>query len=366
MSLKKIAEMTGVSISTVSRVLNNRDYNCASEDLKDRIWAAAKEIHYVPNESARNLKLGGESHHAAPVRSLTVILERFSSLDEDPFFRELYRSVEQEAFACGCTIRDICFSEPDMAALRKEKADGYIVLGRISAQSLQRLKKISKNIVSISRNPTQFEVDEIICDGRSAAVCAMEYLINKGYRRIAYIGDCSHEDRYVGYCDTMIRNNLPMDYSAIFPTDQREKSGCAAMKKLLTVNTAEAVLCANDATAIGALRGWQEFCREAKKDLRADAASAAKPPRRVASHASHEICPARPSTQKGTGKMPALISIDNIKAAGEVTPALTTVHVPHEDMGKTAVKVLLDRIQKGHTEKLRVEFPSHLVVRESS
>ncbi|MCD7764510.1 MAG: LacI family transcriptional regulator [Lachnospiraceae bacterium] len=348
MSLKKIAEMTGVSISTVSRVLNNRDYNCASEELKDKIWAAAKEIHYIPNESARNLKLGGESRRTAPIRNLTVILERFSSLDDDPFFRELYRSVEQEAFACGCTIRDICFSEPDMAALRKEKADGYIVLGRISTQSLQRLKRISKNIVSISRNPTQFEVDEIICDGRSAAVCAMEYLISKGYRRIAYIGDCSHEDRYVGYCDTIIRNGLPMDYAAVFPTDQRAESGCAAMKKLLAANTAEAVFCANDATAIGCLQGWQEYSREIKKD----SAPAGKPV-------------TQPCAKKSAGKMPALISIDDIKEAEEVTPALTTVHVPHEDMGKTAVKVLLDRIQKGHTEKLRVEFPSRLVVRES-
>ncbi|MCC8137031.1 MAG: LacI family transcriptional regulator [Clostridiales bacterium] len=327
MSLKKIAEMTGASISTVSRVLNNRDYNCASSELKDKIWEAAKEIQYVPNESARNLKLGASSGHTAPIRNLAVILERFASLDDDPFFRELYRSVEQAAFACGCTISSVCFSEPDLTALRREKADGYILLGRSSTQFLQYLKKISRNIVSISRNPTQFEVDEIICDGRSAAVCAMEYLIGKGYRHIAYIGDCSYEDRYVGYCDTMIRNGLPMDYAAIFPTDQTVKSGRAAMKKLLAGNTAEAVFCANDATAIGALQGWKEY--------------------------------------QNAGKMPALISIDNITAAEEVTPALTTVHIPHEDMGKAAVKVLLDRIQKGHTEHLRVEFPSRLVIRES-
>ncbi len=344
MSLKKIAEMTGVSISTVSRVLNNRDYNCASDDLKDKIWAAANEIRYVPNENARNLKRGGESPRTASVRNLTVILERFSSLDDDPFFRELYRSVEQEAFACGCTVNDICFSEPDLTALKKEKADGYILLGRSSTHFLQSLKNISNNIVSISRNPTQFEVDEIICDGRSAAVCAMEYLISKGYRHIAYIGDCSYEDRYIGYCDTLIRNGLPMDYAAVFPTDQTAKSGCAAMKKLLEANTVEAILCANDATAIGALQGWREYL--------AGAASAAK-------------LLTQPCAHKNAGKMPALISIDNIKAAEEVTPALTTVHVPHEDMGKAAVKVLLDRIQRGHTEKLRVEFPSHLVIRES-
>ncbi|MCD8348315.1 MAG: LacI family transcriptional regulator [Lachnospiraceae bacterium] len=338
MSLKKIAEMTGVSVSTVSRVLNNRDYNCASEEIKNKIWAAAEKISYVPNESARNLKLGQAYQTSAPARKLAVILERFHSLDDDPFFRELFRSVEQEAFANGCTISKLFFSELHMEELSGEKADGYIILGRVSPQTLRDMKRHSKNIVSVSRNPTKFELDEIICDGRSAAVCAMEYLIGKGYRRIGYIGDCSYEDRYVGYCDTMIRHNLPMDYASILPTDQTAKNGSIAMKKLLENNRAsaavDAVLCANDATAIGALNGWNEW--------------------RISDNLN-----------KKRKKMPAIISIDDIKAASEVTPSLTTVHIPHDDMGKAAVKVLLDRIQRGHTEKLRVEFPSRLVIRES-
>ena len=58
MSLKKIAEMVGTSPSTVSRVLNNSYTTCASEQLKEKIWKAAHEIQYVPNTSARDLKLG--------------------------------------------------------------------------------------------------------------------------------------------------------------------------------------------------------------------------------------------------------------------------------------------------------------------
>ncbi len=58
MSLKKIAQITGVSPSTVSRVLNNKNHKCASEEIKDKIWSAARELGYLPNESARNLKKG--------------------------------------------------------------------------------------------------------------------------------------------------------------------------------------------------------------------------------------------------------------------------------------------------------------------
>ncbi|MCD8021944.1 MAG: LacI family transcriptional regulator [Lachnospiraceae bacterium] len=384
MSLKKIAEMTGVSVSTVSRVLNNRNYNCASEEVKAKIWAAAEEIQYVPNESARNLKKGAAASAAPKVLSLAVILERYDSLDDDPFFRELYRSIEQEAFSDGCTISGVytltkfsgISNEPawkplsstasaqppvteESGALSKNhpsnhtsalprtdgwdciarnavngtsalpRSDGYIILGRSSSQILGLMKKTTPNLVAVSRNPTQFEIDEIICDGRTAAEHAMEYLIRKGRRRIGYIGDCSYENRYVGYCDTMIKNALPMDYANIFSTDQKTDSGYRAMKKLLENQSADAVLCANDATALGALRALSEIPKSR-----------------------------RPSID--------LISIDDIRAAQEVTPALTTVHIPQEDMGKAAVKILLDRIRKGHMEKMRVEFPSRLVIRESS
>lgn len=380
MSLKQIAEMTGVSISTVSRVLNNREYNCASEEVKTRIWAAAKELQYVPNESARALKRGAAHTDPAPHRSFAVILERFDSLDDDPFFRELFRSVEQEAFACGCTICDVYTATEltgggflESGAIRAAKGsiskapDGYIILGRSTSQTLEKLKKHSKHIVSISRNPTQFEIDEIICDGKAAAARAMEFLIAKGYRRIGYIGDCSYEDRYVGYCEAMIRNSLPLDYAIILPTDQTTQSGYAAMKKLLQSHTADAVLCANDATAIGALRAWNEHAdtQEAAASLPSSqsgnqSVSGPQMPRKTDIQK-----PTRPRTAKAQGQVPALISIDDIHAAQEVTPALTTVHIPCEDMGKMAVKVLLDRMQRGHTEKIRVEFPSRLVVRES-
>lgn len=58
MSIKKIAEQTGVSPATVSRVLNNPNYRCSQEGLRDKIWKAAMEQNYVPNEAARNLKMG--------------------------------------------------------------------------------------------------------------------------------------------------------------------------------------------------------------------------------------------------------------------------------------------------------------------
>lgn len=325
MSLKKIAEMAGVSVSTVSRVLNNKEYNCASADVKDRIWAAAKEIHYVPNESARNLQRGNQISAPKPARQLAVILGRFDSLQRDPFFAELFRSVEQEIFASGCVISDFC-TAADLQNKNLPQADGFIILGRSSEHLLKKIEKNTKNIIAIDRNPTDFEIDEVICDGKEAASLAMDYLIGKGHEKIAYIGDCSCETRYVGYCDSLIQRRMPLDYSFIYPTNQTEDSGYAAMEQLLERGMVHAVLCANDATALGAVRALGD-CRKA------------------------------PGID--------LISIDNIQAAEEVTPLLTTVNIPKKDMGKIAVKILLDRINHGHTETMRIEFPPRLIRRES-
>lgn len=329
MSLKKIAEMTGVSVSTVSRVLNNKSFNCASEAVKEKIWAAAREINYVPNETARNLKLGASAAAKAPVRSLAVILGRFDSLKKDPFFDELYRTVEEEVFAKGSVISSF-LTAGECSGHALPKADGFLILGRCPEELLGRIRRITGNIAAIDRNPTDFEIDEVICSGRKAAGLAMDYLIKKGHRKIGYIGDCSYETRYVGYCDSLIKNNLPMDYSLIFPTDQTEAAGYPAMQKLLADHACTAVLCANDATALGAARALQETAGRKKSPDTVD-----------------------------------LISIDNIQAAGEVSPLLTTVNIPQKEMGRMAVKLLLDRIAHGHTETVRAEFPPRLVKRES-
>ena len=78
MSLKKIASMVGTSISTVSRVLNNTSPTCASKELQDKIWAAAREINYQPNESARSLQKSGTAARSLP--HISIILARISSL----------------------------------------------------------------------------------------------------------------------------------------------------------------------------------------------------------------------------------------------------------------------------------------------
>lgn len=84
MSLKEIARMVGVAPSTVSRVLNNTVSTCASPELKEKIWEAARTLNYVPDINARNLKKG--NRNSDKNYKIAIILARFNSLETDPFF----------------------------------------------------------------------------------------------------------------------------------------------------------------------------------------------------------------------------------------------------------------------------------------
>lgn len=106
MSIKRIAEMTGVSWATVSRVLNNLDYKSSKKGQRDKIWKAAMEINYVPNEAARNLKTG-VSIKKQEVYFINILMTRMEAGQSDPFFSELLRVVESEVHKAGCIVSNV-------------------------------------------------------------------------------------------------------------------------------------------------------------------------------------------------------------------------------------------------------------------
>lgn len=327
MSLKKIAEMVGVSPSTVSRVLNGTVSSCASPALKEKIWEAARSINYIPNANARDLKKG--TQQIQKNYQISIVLSRFGSLDTDPFFRELFQHIEECLFTKSCELCSV-FSADAVDYQALENTDGIIILGRCSEKLLTSLKDYTKNIVGIDRNPTNYNIDEIVCDGKVAATQAMEYLLSLGHQKIGYIGDCTSESRYIGYCETLITKNIPLNYHYIKSTSQTYDSGYQAMLELIPTDLT-AVFCANDITALGALKALSDY-----------------------------------NTKNGKNKdRRSIISIDNIASSQTSNPLLTTINIPKEDMGKMAVTILLDRIKHGHLEYLRLEFPCRIVERDS-
>lgn len=344
MSLKKIAEEVGVSTSTVSRVLNNPEYRCADSKIRDKIWDAAIKHNYMPNKAARHLRLGIQEHKDT-VRYINVIMTRLDQAGTDPFFTEVLHSIESEIHKNMYILSKIwymsAFSDDNQCSkinikqtvdeLYKEvagKADGLVIIGKCNTDVLRALQKKYRNIVSVNRNSTNYEVDEILCDGNKIARLATEYLVSLGHTKIGYVGECHNEARYRGFLSVLSSHNLDIDPNYILETKQAEAEGYEAMKVLSAMpDPPSAIYAANDITAIGMLK-----CLKCLK--------------RNYYH-------------------PAIIASDDIEQAQYTDPMLSTVRLPKDEMGKFAISLLTDRMDGGHTSITRIELEGKLIIRSS-
>lgn len=344
MSLKQIAEKVGVSSATVSRVLNNPNYKCQSPQLREKIWKLAMEMNYVPNEAARNLKKGINPEKEKSYY-IHVLMTRMDASQSDPFYTELLRVIESEIHKQSCILSKVMYMSifsndrkcrttdldeiiGDMYEESTENSDGLIIIGKCNPGALKKLKKKYKNIVSVNRNSTNYEIDEVLCDGYKVAATAVEYLIELGHTSIGYVGNCHNETRYQGFLDTLKKHGIEYDSNYVVETKQTEAEGYEAMKKLLqSGDYPTAIYCANDITAVGILKCLGKY--------------------------------------KNLYYVPSVIGSDDIEQAQYTRPMLTTVQLPKEEMGKFAVYLLLDRIRGGHKSVVRTELEGKLMVRSS-
>ncbi len=351
MSLKKIAELAGTSISTVSRVLNHPEHRCNASGLSEKIWSIASELQYVPNIQARDLRMGTTNETTPFV--VDIFLTRFDSMEQDIFFKELFQYIKEDLLKNGCVLGEILHAvdilnldnQTDSDALIPFKTNteashtgapvisikentGLIILGKCPSKLIPILKKRYVYIAGIDRNPTDYAYDEVICSGTTAAEKAVNHLIELGHRNIAYIGDCTYEARYIGYYQTLLHHKLPLSHTNVHPTKQTTDEGYQTMLSILKQeDRPSAIFCANDSTALGVLRALKEHRKK--------------------------------------GYLPSIISIDNIEESQKTSPMLTTIDIPKKEMSHLALTLLLDRKKKHHTENVRLELPCRLIERES-
>ena len=334
MTLKEIAQEAGVSISTVSRVINKQSATAASKEVQDRIWEIVRRTGYTPNISARSLKQGGGRAHGTATHSIACLFARTSISWDDPFFATLARSIEEEAFRHNYVLKysftAIDIHSPNTFQLIADNhVDGVAVLGRCDKQTLSFLKKYFKYVVYTGLNRLDAKYDQIICDGYQASLSAVRYLLELGHKQIAYIGETENETRFTGYRDALSEAHIPFDRQLISNVPLSPEGGYSGAKMLLErKSTFTALFTSNDITAIGVMRALHEAGKKLPEDI-------------------------------------SVISIDDISTAQYLSPMLTSVHIPLEEMGKLAAKTLIDRIEGGHLLPLHITVPFHVVKRES-
>jgi LacI family transcriptional regulator len=320
-----VAEKAGVSIATVSRVINNSSK--VHPRTRDKVMKVIEELDYHPNLSAQGLAL-----------NITEIIALIFPDISGPFYSEVIRGVEKEASQndYNLLIYGTHGKESNPRFLRRlpGRVDGLILMTRsVDDQYIFELSRRRIPFVLLDREIDSVEADCILANNIEAADQATEHLIQHNCRRIAFIsgpvGSPDSNARFNGYQQALEKHGLPISASLVESGDFRQPSGYKAMNRLLDQkNPPDAVFAANDEMAIGAIEAIRSRGLTTPEDV-------------------------------------AVVGFDDIQLASYVQPSLTTVCQPMQQFGALAVRQLLRRIDDPSASPETIILSTQLIIRQS-
>ena len=328
-TIRDVARAAGVSVATVSRVLNN--HARVRTETRTRVTAAASELDYTPNEVARSL--------------ITSRTQAFGVLLPDlygEFFSEVLRGIDLRARRDGfhLLVSSSHANGDDLVeALRsmRGRIDGLIVMAPdVDTSALVRAAGDGLPLVLLDPGARVLAADSISIDNVAGAEAAVRHLVALGHRRIATIsgpaGNADARQRLDGYRRALAAGGLEPDETLEVEGDFTEPSGFAAAQRLLALANGAgpptAIFAANDYMAIGAVSALAEAGLAVPKDV-------------------------------------AIVGFDDIAMARYLNPPLTTVNVDLLDLGARAVDRLVDQKNGATTRRRHEVTPATLVVRRS-
>jgi len=328
-----VANLAGVSRTTVSMVLNEVKGVSISSETRQRVRDAAKNLGYVPNATAQalatrrakaiGLVMTRSPHHIASDTFLPQILGGLLDVIRQHNFRLLIESVEEEH-------QDRVYLELAQA----KHIDGMILLTpRIDDKGLKKLEEVGVPTVLMGQlnGSNLYSVD---VDNRLAANKATQYLIDLGHTRIACIANAhslysAAPDRVLGYKDALLPAGIPPDDKLIKHADFNPQSGFDCMRSLLSSKEEfSAVFVASDNVAMGAKSALREANLRIPDDI-------------------------------------SIIGFDDIPWAPYSDPPLTTVRLPAQELASEACLLLLDLVKGSAPENRNVVLDTELVIRQS-
>ena len=329
MNLEQIAKLSGVSRSTVSRVVND-DPN-VSEITRDKVMQIVRRVNYMPNAAARGLA-AGRTHVIG-----LVIPTGVSALFTDPYYPLLIQGISS---ACNTNNRSVMLwlAEPEYERrqirqiLYSGLIDGVIIAAMLNSDPLiQALIDGDLPFMLVGRHPTEARVSYVDADNVSGARDAVRHLLRLGRTRIATITGPQNmiagADRLVGYTQALHDYALRFDPDLVADGGFNEASGYLAMQQLIT-RRPDALFAASDAMAIGALRALRETGLRVPEDV-------------------------------------AIVGFDDMPFAARTEPALTTIRQPTYRIGGLAVETLIDLIEHPDSPPHHTVLTTELIVRAS-
>ncbi|HEV8669542.1 MAG TPA: LacI family DNA-binding transcriptional regulator [Candidatus Limnocylindria bacterium] len=322
-----VAKRAGVSIASVSRVLNGLP---ASADMERRVRAATAALDYVPDARGRSLKAGRTMQLAFAVADIA-----------NPVYVEMMRAIEQRTKAAGFRlVLHSTGSDPVneidlIEGLGRRYVDGLILSPlRITPEHLRSLRAASVPVVIIGTLPDDEPVDSVRADSRRGVGLAIEHLVDAGRRSIGFVnGDprtVPGNARQEGYRSALAAAGLAYDERLeVVGGEFTYAAGHAATRELFRRTRADALFCADDLIAVGAMRALADLHVRVPDEV-------------------------------------AVVGMDDTELARMSMPALSSVSLGSAERAKIAAGLLLDRISDPTIRPRHLTVAPHLVVRESS
>ncbi|CAM3108616.1 LacI family DNA-binding transcriptional regulator [Paenibacillus sediminis] len=328
-TIKDVARMAKVSISTVSRVMNAPE--TVAESKRARVLQAIEELQYQPNALAQGL-ISKKSN------TLGVLIPDI----RNPYYSDVIRGMEDAAKLLGYSLL-ICNTDRDEERLISYLENFYVkqVDGIIFASDFLRssyyeaIQRLQFPAVLVSTSSTDFEIPSVQVDEEQAGYDAVRHLIEYGHRNIGMIcfpldGSVSGPPRYEGFVRALRENGLEQYSTCVEFADQWFEEAYEAAAKLFTKHPdLTAVFTASDEFAMGVISYLAD--------------QGISVPGQV-----------------------SVIGFDNIRMAHIVIPKLTTIAQPVYQMGHMAVEKLHELITTGSVKVLRESVPHQLIVRDST
>lgn len=326
-SIKDVAKEAGVSIATVSRVLN--DVDVVNEETKKKVQEAIKKLGYRPNIVARSLK-------TQKSRTIGIIIPDISN----QFYPEIVRGAEDVANIYDYNII-LCNTDLDpekekeyLRVLKEKMVDGAIYMSNsLEPETIELVKSLELPIVLVETTDKNNTFPSVTIDNEEAAFEGTEYLIKKGNKRIAYIG--IHEDavhaaayRFSGYKQALSKNNIALNENILYFAGLKAADGYDAINEILKKEKIDAVFCASDELAMGAINALREKGVNVPEEV-------------------------------------DVIGFDDIYSASIFYPKLTTVAQPMYDMGSVGMRMLIKFIDKIELPQEKFVLPHQIVERDS-
>ena len=328
-TLKNIADKLGVSITTVSRVLNQDKTLSVSDELRKQIIEKAIKLNYKTPRNRPRIKT--KNKYKIGVIHWYDVMEEM----DDPYYMQIRRGIQQLALKSGLDTV-LIYKDPKGYDLSSaENYDGFICIGKFSPTHIKRFKKVSKNLVFVDSSPDESTIDSVVLDFNYAVKSVLRYLVKKNYKKIGYIGGIEFissnlslgERRELVFRDYLYQKNM-LFTKYIHVGSFTSESGYKLMKNALAKkDRADVYFCANDSIALGALRAINEKGFKVPNDI-------------------------------------GIIGFNDNPTSSYTSPPLSTVHVYTEVMGEQALNSLIEIIE-GRTISIKKVVPTKLIIRET-